>query len=121
MATLTFQNMQARSKFPVAVAGQFETVDGLPPVNVVGDGFTVARTGEGDHLVTFSDTYDQDLSACVSIETSTATADKKVFVGAVTTTTLQILSTLANAPADLPGDVLHFQVIFRNVGEDAFT
>ncbi|MHA2064276.1 MAG: hypothetical protein ACXABY_07845 [Candidatus Thorarchaeota archaeon] len=89
------------------VSGRWSIVGGVGAVNVVtGNGFTVARTGAGDYLITFTDAFSELLVAQAHVAAiSGAAVDMYGQIGAFTpgaagAATLQVRTETGAADTD---------------------
>lgn len=117
-----FTDFQALEPSVVFLQGGFDP-DGTDPVgNVVGKGFSVARTGVGIFTVTLADAYSRLLSIKVDMQLA-STDDKFAHVGTVDfsiaapTFLIRVRDISDNAAADITGaagNTIRFFLVLQN-------
>ena len=111
----------------VTIAGSFTTVNGSDPTVTTGQGFTVARDGEGDWSITLSNELNAIDAVLLSVAPKTNTSASVVMEDVDARTATNISLTLEQtadssstdfAPADDPGSIISFLVYGRDTNVD---
>jgi hypothetical protein len=122
MGSKRYDIIQTQGLQRVRIGGSFQPSGTSAPTNVIGQGWSVARTGVGAYLITFTDTFfalDEAQVSVRSVGAAFAVGTFGEWVPASKTLVLKVYNIVAGAaaPVDLglnADDVINFHVLFRN-------
>lgn len=118
MAARNYAPIRALNRSTVRISGSFAPAGTGAVTSTKGKGFSVARSGVGTFTVTFTDKYNDLLSATATVQLAAA-ADTQAQVGAYSASakTLVIRTLTAGAAADISANAdnrVHFDLVFVN-------
>lgn len=122
MASLThYRDSWHKNPGVHVITGRFLTVNGSDPTDIVGAGYTVARSAEGKWTITLDESYPELLTATGSAMLAAAAADGgdlsvhfAPIASATAVRTVVVYLSQDGSDADTPGAWVNFVLHMRN-------